>query len=156
MRRKDREILNREYIDQIIQSCDCCRLGFQDKGSIYIVPLNFSYCRENGRPVFYFHSAKDGRKITLIKENSKVGFELDTNHQIKTGKHACEFSFGFQSVIGEGQASIVHDFAEKEAALRGIMQQYSGKSEWDFSSIAIDRVVVLKLLVENMSCKENA
>ncbi|MFR9159268.1 MAG: pyridoxamine 5'-phosphate oxidase family protein [Ruthenibacterium lactatiformans] len=53
-------------ITQIIQTCHCCRLGFCDNGAVYIVPLNFGYAEENGKRVFYFHSAKSGRKLDLI------------------------------------------------------------------------------------------
>lgn len=60
MRRTDREITDAEKITQIIQTCHCCRLGFCDNGAVYIVPLNFGYAEENGKRVFYFHSAKAG------------------------------------------------------------------------------------------------
>ena len=66
MRRTDREITDAEKITQIIQTCHCCRLGFCDNGAVYIVPLNFGYAEENGKRVFYFHSAKSGRKLDLI------------------------------------------------------------------------------------------
>ena len=46
---------------------------------VYIVPLNFGYAEENGKRVFYFHSAKSGRKLDLIAGTPSVGFELDVN-----------------------------------------------------------------------------
>ena len=75
MRRTDREITDAEKITQIIQTCHCCRLGFCDNGAVYIVPLNFGYAEENGKRVFYFHSAKSGRKLDLIAGTPSVGFE---------------------------------------------------------------------------------
>ena len=80
MRRTDREITDAEKITQIIQTCHCCRLGFCDNGAVYIVPLNFGYAEENGKRVFYFHSAKSGRKLDLIAGAPSVGFELDVNY----------------------------------------------------------------------------
>jgi len=41
MRRADREVKDEKRIDEIIRACDCCRLGFIDGDSVYIVPLNF-------------------------------------------------------------------------------------------------------------------
>lgn len=41
MRRKDREITDKERIYQIIAGCDCCRAGIFHRKSAYIVPLNF-------------------------------------------------------------------------------------------------------------------
>ena len=75
MRRKDREITDEAKIDEIISRCNCCRIGFNDSGEVYIVPLNFGYVKQDGRRTFYFHSAKDGRKIDLVKEGYEVGFE---------------------------------------------------------------------------------
>lgn len=35
MLRKDREIVDNVKINEIISSCNCCRLGFFDNGRIY-------------------------------------------------------------------------------------------------------------------------
>lgn len=45
MRRRDREITDNEKIKEIIKACDCCRLGFNDNGKVYIVPLNFGFTK---------------------------------------------------------------------------------------------------------------
>ena len=75
MRRKDREVTDDYQIDTIITSCNCCRLGFYDQDSVYIVPLSFGYEKKAGTRIFYFHSAKQGKKIQLMKTNARVGFE---------------------------------------------------------------------------------
>ena len=105
MRRKDREITQAEKIDEIIQKCDCCRIGLSDHGRVYIVPLNFAYLHEGGKRIFYFHSAKEGRKVDLIQKNGEAGFELDTNHALNRAEIACGFSYRFQSIIG---LSLIH------------------------------------------------
>ena len=84
MRRRDREITDNEKIKEIIKACDCCRLGLNDNGKVYIVPLNFGFTEENGNYTFYFHGARTGRKLDIIKQNNYVGFELDTNQKIYT------------------------------------------------------------------------
>ena len=58
MRRKDREVTDSAKIDEIISSCDVCRLGFNDNGRVYIVPLSFGFENDGGRRIFYFHSAR--------------------------------------------------------------------------------------------------
>ena len=117
MRRTDREITDAEKITQIIQTCHCCRLGFCDNGAVYIVPLNFGYAEENGKRVFYFHSAKSGRKLDLIAGTPSVGFELDVNYALVEGEEACRHTARFQSVIGTGRVSFVEEASQKEAAL---------------------------------------
>ena len=43
MRRRDREITDREKMLEIVAECDCCRLGLVDNGEAYIVPMNFGF-----------------------------------------------------------------------------------------------------------------
>ena len=43
MRRKDREVTDPVKIREIITACNCCRLGFCDKGRAYIVPMDFGF-----------------------------------------------------------------------------------------------------------------
>lgn len=155
MRRKDREVMEEEKINQIISDCSCCRLGFYDDGEIYIVPLSFGYAAENGRRTFYFHGAKEGRKIDLIAASPSVGFELDTNYSLQEGKTACQHSARFQSVIGTGQVGFVEDRTEKRAALQTIMLHNTGKGSWDFPDAMLDAVRVFKLEVKSLSCKEH-
>lgn len=155
MRRKDREITDRSKIEDIIFSCHSCRIGFQDNGQVYIVPLNFGYVMENSQYTFYFHSAKEGRKIDLIRKSPYVGFELDTNYQIKEADVACQYSARFQSIIGNGRVSIVDDSDEKKKGLLAIMKHNTGKDSWEFTEGMLNAVCVFKLVAETVSCKEN-
>ena len=69
MRRQDREVLQPEQIDAIIESCDCLRLGLNAEDGAYIVPLNFAYVP--GKPAkFYFLSAIEGRKVDMIGQGA--------------------------------------------------------------------------------------
>lgn len=155
MRRKDREITDDCQIDAIITSCNCCRLGFYDQGSVYIVPLNFGYEKKAGTRIFYFHSAKQGKKMQLIETCPHVGFELDTGYQLQEGATACQYSARFQSVIGNGIVSIIHNEAEKKHALQCLMYQNTHKSHWEFSEKMIAAVCVFKMEVDTLSCKEH-
>ena len=69
MRRKDREVTDFSRMLEILYACDCCRLGLVDGGEAYIVPMNFGIAREDGNLVLYFHAAKEGRKIDLLKSS---------------------------------------------------------------------------------------
>jgi len=97
MRRSDREVVDSGKINEIVRACDCCRLGFIDGDSAYIVPLNFGFEEAEGKRFFYFHGAKEGKKIALIQANPNVGFELDTNHAVNDADKACNYSFGFKA-----------------------------------------------------------
>jgi len=155
MRRADREVKDEKRIDEIIRACDCCRLGFIDGDSVYIVPLNFGFAKEDGKRVFYFHSAREGKKIELIKANPVVGFELDTNHSLHAGEKACDYSFSFSSVIGKGRISLVNDVDEKKKGFQHIMNHYAGNREWQFTDADVGRVAIIRMEVIELSCKEH-
>ncbi len=156
MRRQDREITDNEKIKEIIKTCDCCRLGLNDNGKVYIVPLNFGFTEKNGKYTFYFHGARTGRKLDIIKQNNYAGFELDTNHKIYTkGNKACDYTARFQSIIGNGKITIIENSDEKMKALLELMKHNTGKKEWEFDERMMKTVCVFKLEVEEMSCKEH-
>ena len=155
MRRKDREVTDLIKIENIINRCTCCRIGFYDDGEIYIVPLNFGYKVENGTYTFYFHGAKEGRKIDLIQKRPVVGFEMDTDYFLNEADSACGYSARFQSIIGSGIVSIVSEVKEKELGLSLLMEHNTGKQNWNFDEKAVNAVTVFKLDVIKMSCKEH-
>lgn len=155
MRRSDIEVTDHYKINEIIQACDCCRLGFWDKDSAYIVPLNFGFTEIDGTRIFYFHGAKEGKKIELAGNNPHVGFELDTNHSINRAEMACIYSFRFSSIIGKGTVVFVDSEAERNEALRIIMKHYSDRDDWAFEDNVLSCTAVLKLVVSELTCKQH-
>lgn len=155
MRRADREIKDVQRISEIIQSCDCCRLGLMEENGVYVVPLNFGYTCVHGEHAFYFHCAREGKKLTLIRRNPAVGFEMDCHHAVLPGASACDFAFRFRSVIGKGIAALVEEPTEKRKALECIMRHYSDREEWVFTDAQIEAVAVIRLDVTEIACKEH-
>lgn len=49
MRRSDREVTDFDEIVDIINKCDCIRLGFSSEPVPYILPLNFGIAMEFAR-----------------------------------------------------------------------------------------------------------
>lgn len=155
MRRKDREITDSLKIADIISRCTCCRIGFNDDGGVYIVPLNFGYEVRDNTYVLYFHGAKEGRKLDLIRKNPQVGFEMDTDYALNEADIACGYSARFQSIIGNGVVSMVSEPEEKRLGLSLLMEHNTGKRDWDFNDKKLNAVAVFKLTVTKMSCKEH-
>lgn len=155
MRRKDREVTDSTKIADIISRCTCCRIGFDDDGEVYIVPLNFGYQTKENTYTFYFHGANEGRKIDLMKKNPNVGFEMDTDYALHEADYACGHSARFQSIIGNGIVSIVSETEEKKLGLSLLMEHNTGKRDWDFDEKMVNAVSVFKLEVTKMSCKEH-
>lgn len=155
MRRADREILDPELIRKTIDDCSICRLGFNDGGEVYIIPLNFGYICGESRYVLYFHGATEGRKYTLAAESPVVGFEMDTDYKLNESDAACSFSARFRSIIGTGRISIVSDEGERIKGLQSIMHKATGRCDWDFPAAALAKTAVFRLEVTQLSCKEH-
>lgn len=155
MRRKDREITDYSRIIDILNACDCCRLGLVDNQEAYIIPMNFGYDIIDAQLLLYFHCANEGRKMDLLPKQSIVSFEMDTKHQLKEGKLGCDFSFLYQSIMGTGTVQEVSDTDEKIYALQKIMAHYTNKTQWEFNENVFKTTKVLKLTVRTLSCKEH-
>ena len=153
MRRSDREITDKNRIEEFIAKEQILRVAFHDNGDIYIVPVNYGYLFENNKYSFYFHGAKAGRKYELSKSGPAVGFEIDGEYKLLESENACDFSVAFQSVIGTGVLHLLEDREEKKRGLNAIMKQCSNKSDWTYQDRMLETVAVYQLSVERMSCK---
>ena len=152
MRRKDREVISISEKIEIINNCKVIRLAMKDKEGLYIVPLNFGYSYLDDKLTLYFHSAKEGRKLNAIEENSEVAFEMDCEHRLIEAEIACLHGFSFKSIIGNGIASIVENMEEKKIALSLIMKHQAGK-EITFEDKHAKAVTVFKVDVSEFSAK---
>ena len=155
MRRSDREVIDLSRVLEIIEGCDCCRLGLVDDGRAYIVPLNFGYEVHGGKLTLYFHSAREGRKLDLIRATRYASFEMDTAHELVEAEKACGYSFLYSSVMGGGSIELIDDCDGKLYALRQIMKHYAGEREFEFDLSLVGRTTIMKLVVDEISCKEH-
>ena len=150
MRRKEKEILDREEMESIIRSALVCRLAFSVDDNPYVVPLNFGY-RDN---CLYFHSARKGKKIDMIRSNNRVCFEVDVDLEPVRAEKACDWSMKYRSVIGYGRAFLVEDVEEKKRALDLIVEHYSGSAHGYRKSL-VERIAIIKVQVESMTGKQS-
>ena len=142
-------------IEEIVAESAVLRLGLNDDGEVYVVPVNFGAEIIDGRRVFYFHSARAGRKLDVIRRNPRVGFELDAGFELIEGPTPCAFSARYRSVVGVAVATELADVAEKRRGLTAILNKTAGVRDWKFDDDALDAVAVVRLDVERLSCKEN-
>ncbi len=152
MRRKDREITDKNRIEEFIKKEQILRVAFYDDGDIYIVPVNYGYSYDENY-TFYFHGAKAGRKFELAQKKPDVGFEIDGSYLLLEGQKACDYSATFQSVIGTGKLSLVEDSAEKIKGLNAIMNQTTARRDWHYRNEMLEAVAVFRLDVDKLSCK---
>jgi hypothetical protein len=152
MRRMKRQVKEIVDIESIISRSDVCRVAFADNNTPYIVTMNFGYSG-GAYPCLYFHCAPEGRKIEMIKKNSRVCFELDTDHEIYTGEKGCDWGMKFSSVVGYGNISVVKEKDLKIEGLDCLMAHYSDKKGFSYEEKVLEKTIVLKLDIHEMTGK---
>ena len=114
--------------------------------------MNFAYSYEDGQLIIYLHSAKEGKKLDLLRKDDHVCFEMDYDHEMIPAKYACAYNFRYASVVGRGHCEIITDVDEKIKALELLMKHQTGE---DFvmevkHTLAVE---VLKITVEEFTGK---
>ncbi len=150
MRRKEREIKDQKEIENILKACSVCRLAMVDGDKPYLVPMNFGY-RDGA---LYLHSAREGKKIELIKKNPEICFEVDEIVRFRKAKLACDWGVEYKSVIGSGKAVFLTGPEEKRRAFDIIMAQYSDEA-FDYSDNMLEKTLVIKIEIETMTGKKS-
>ena len=151
MRRADKEIKDYQEIAAIMKKAIVCRISLIDGDCPYIVPVNFAV-HENH---LYFHSAREGKKINILRKNNKVCFEMDVSTEIIKGKEPCFWGMKYLSVIGFGQAFFIEKSNEKKKALDLLMEKYAGGGIFSYHEEALRKVFVIDIKIEKISGKKS-
>jgi len=153
MRRSDRKVTDHRLIGNILDACKTCHLAMVDNGQPYLVPISYGYTLENGVLTLVFHSAKEGRKISVLNENSSVCFEMSTEGEpIFDEETPCDYGYYFSSVIGFGKAQFVEDFEGKSVALK-LITKHQANVDVEFTQAQTDTVCVMKVVTTDFTGK---
>jgi len=150
MRRTDKEITDRAEIEEILERGQVCHLGLVDNGLPYIVPVNYGYL--DG--CLYVHSAREGRKIDIIRRNNVVSFNIYVDNGLVKSGVACNWGMRYRSVMGMGTAALVDGREEKEQALRIIMRHYAGPAE-SFEASRMNSLLIIKIQIDSLAGKKS-
>ncbi len=150
MRRSDKEISDAGVIEGILKAATVCRLVLCESNQPYVVPLCFGY-QDNA---LYFHSARQGKKLDILRKNNNVCFEVDIDHELIAADQACGCGMKYKSVIGYGKAVFIEDFESKRKALDIIMHQYS-EGTFEYPQDAITDITIIKVEIESMTGKQS-
>ena len=152
MTKREFEITDQAQILQILDTAKVLHLGLAVDNEPYVVPMNYGYTMENGHLVLYLHSAVRGKKLDMIRANSKVFFELDCDWQPFEGEKPCQYGLAYSSVMGRGTACIVEDTAEKMKAMTALMKTQT-KKDFEFNERLVSIVAVIRIDVTEYTAK---
>lgn len=151
MRRKDREVTDRNEMIRIIKDCDVCRLALNNDGYPYILPLNFGLIENGDVLELYFHGASEGTKYDIIAKDNRASFEMDCKHELQSDESRGYCTMMYESVIGQGKVYILED-EDKKKALDLIVDQYHPEG-FAYNPAAMARTTVFKLVIDSMTGK---
>jgi uncharacterized protein len=152
------EIKSKEKLIGFLNQQETGRICSIDKdGYPQIIPMNFVYVND----VVYMHSHTKGEKLENIKQNSKVGFEVDQSIDFLPSyfTHPTDASQAdtlYISVVIKGTGIIVNDRKEKTLALNSLMIKY--QPEGGYGNISpemkvVDEVAIIKVIPTTMRGK---
>lgn len=121
MRREDRQ-MSAEWALDVMKRAPYITVSMTDEdGFPYSVPLSLANTDDT---TFYFHGAKEGRKIDILKKNPRVCLSAVTKCHPLVGPKDDSFTLEFQSAIANGIAELVEDEAEKKKAMYAICERF--------------------------------
>lgn len=152
MRKKNQEITDPTFVEEILQESEICRLAMMDGDRPYILPFNYGY-KEN---CIYIHCAPEGKKIDLLLQNPEVCFEIEHTAEIIQDEEACKWSELYRSVVGYGNVEIISDFEQKLNGLEIIMRSNGAKGPLEFADKHVNAVTILKLNITSLTAKQSS
>lgn len=154
MRRKDREVTDIQAINDILQKCKTCHLAMVDNEQPYLVPLNYAYTLNENVLTLYFHSAKEGRKIDILKNNNAVCFEICIEGMpIFATRTPCNSGYYFSSLLGFGNVQFVDDETEK-CNILSLFMKHQADITVNFSPAQAKTVCIFKVITSEFTLKQ--
>ncbi len=154
MRRANREIRDPEKLREILDRCDSCRLAMNAGEFPYLVALNYGYEYEDGRLTLYFHSAKEGRKLDLLRKDPHVAFQMDCDHVFRHLDRGMHCTMDYRSIMGTGIAELVSDRAEMQKAVDLMLRHHQSPPGFEVTDAAAKATAFVKVRVLSMTGKE--
>jgi len=151
MRRDEREMAEQAELDAVLAKARVVHLAMVDEGRPYVVPMNFGYA--DG--YLYLHGAKEGRKVSILRRNPTVCFNLFTDEAIvpSPGPAGCNFTSRYRSITGEGRVEFLDGDDARRRGLDIILAHYAA-GPFTYRPEMLDRTCVFRVAIDSMTGKK--
>ena len=151
MRTVKKEITDRAGLEEVLQRAEVLYLALHDEPAPYVLPLSYGYA--DG--AIWFHCAREGKKLDLIRRDPRVGFAVVADARLVAGPAACDFTATGSSVVGRGTARVVTDPVERRRGLDALMR-HCGVERPEYRPESLTRACVVRIDVEELRGKRLA
>lgn len=153
MLRQDREIHDEEKIKDVIKKGKYTIIAMSDDNMPYLVTLSYGY--DEDLKAMYFHAAKEGYKLDIIKNNPNVCATVISDGGYIENKCAHKYC----SLVIRGQLYEVKSKEEKKHGVEILIRQLEKDPKSSFEKIKgnnsrYDNMTIMRLDIEHISCKE--
>jgi len=151
MCRPEKGCNDREALISFLNEAQVLHLAIAAPGNVpYIVPLNYVY--DDG--CFYIHSATEGRKISLLRQNRLTGFAISKQLRIRVHEdNPCATGTSYKSVIGKAEALFTDNSGNKSRILNMLLAKYTGSLPVEYKEKVLNRLLIIKLKILEMAFK---
>jgi len=153
MRRADKAMKGEAEMLELVRSQRLLTLAMCADGEPYLVTVDYGF--DEGARTFYFHCAREGKKLDILRANPVVWGQVVEDLGYVDGE--CEHAY--RSVHFRGRAEVLADEGAKRDALRLMMRQLESdvsEERWaEFEGKALDKVAVVAIRVETMTGKRS-
>lgn len=111
IRRKEKKIKDKNEVISILEQAKYITIAMSRDNEPYLVTLSHGYDREQN--CLYFHCAKEGKKVDILKENNKVWGQALIDDGYVQG--ACDHLYATAHFMG--RVTFIESLEEKRHAL---------------------------------------
>ncbi len=153
LRRKERAMKTSGEIEHLLERMLVGRMAVTTEEGPYIVAVNYLFFEGS----IYFHSGLGGRKLDALRADPRVCFMVDEIGPQVIWEGGCGISQIYRSVVCFGKAELVEGQGEKRQILEKMVQKYvpSNYPPVLVMDQNLQRTVVVKIIIESMTGKEN-
>ena len=148
--RRSAQRLSKEECVSMLERNTAGVLALYDGDTPYAVPLSYVY-KDNK---IYFHSAKEGHKISAVRHCSQASFCVIDRDDIKPE----QYTTYYRSVIAFGDVCIIEEKQKAKAAMQLLALKYNPDDNYEHRQKVItdadQTYKVLVLTISDMSGKE--
>jgi len=149
MRRKDKQVTDRNVLDEILREGELVHLALFDGENPYALCMNYGY---DGKAL-YLHGAKQGRKMDIFAAHPKVSFNVVLDYQMIKNEDAGEFTSHFRSVVGEGHVEVLENLEDKRYGLDVLMASCAPGEDYDYGDQLVARTAVMRIVIDSLDGK---
>lgn len=151
MRRYEREITDQAELEAVLTKATVVHLAMVDEGRPYVVPMNFGFA--DG--CLYLHGENEGRKVSILRRNPAVCFNLFTDEAIIPGPDptGCNFTSRYRSITGEGRVEFLDNDDARRRGLDILLAHYAA-GPFTYRPEMLAKTCVFRVVINSMTGKK--